>query len=138
MLVKGVDIIRLDIHLGKKLVVDKAVQAQLVIVAQSQFAQVKCHHIGEAHLVGKIEFDQLVIYLEHIAPRAKCDDAASLVLDAPVDDTSHIECRLSGALIGALHDLGIYFLISRERRELDFILRAVIPARYLIELGVGL
>ena len=54
IIVKGVDIVGLDIHLGIELVVDKLVQVQLVVVAQSQLAQVERYHVGEAHLVGKI------------------------------------------------------------------------------------
>ena len=105
--------------------------------ALPEFTQVERHDVGKAHLVGKVQLDQLVIDFQDIASGSQGDDAASAGLDTLVDDTGSVEGCLMGAIVGRLHDGGIDFLVSREGSKLDFVLWTVVPVGNLMNVDVG-
>ena len=113
-------------------------QAELLVTAQAQFTQVKGHHVGKTHLVGKIQFDQLVIDLDHMAAGAKSDDAAPTRLDTAGDYLGGFAGSLAGAFIGIAHDRSGHFLVSRQRGEFYLIFGTIIPAGNLIQLDIRL
>ena len=129
------DITGLDVHLGIQVLGNAVMQAGAVVV--SKFAQIEGDDVGKTHFIGKIQFDQLVIDLEHIAAGAQGNDTASARLDTLVDDLSDLEGGLMGAVVGRLHDGRVDFFVSREGCKLNFVPRLVIPVGYLMELDIG-